>query len=78
MDRCNRLRLLGPVLPGLTNDFVVKWQNENKDVENIYWLLSWETVQQEVVIVWVMRHRSLQSEMDRNSAWLIASQMSKA
>ena len=27
---------------------------------NIFWLLSWETVKQEVGFVWVSRHRSLQ------------------
>ena len=48
------LKLLGPVLRGLTNDFVVKHQKENKHVENINWLLSWETEQQEVGIVWVL------------------------
>ena len=47
-----------------TDDVVVEQQKENKHVENIYWLLSWETVQQEVGIVWVMRHRSLRSCSD--------------
>ena len=37
--------LLGSVLLGLTNDFVAKQQKENKHVENIYWVLSWEAVQ---------------------------------
>ena len=32
-----------------TDDYVVKQQKDNKHVENIYWLLSWGAVQQEVV-----------------------------
>ena len=48
------------LLSGTTDDYVVNQQKENKHCENVYLLLSWETAQQEVTIVWVLRHRSLQ------------------